>query len=61
LTQPAELEALLRENAYLKQRVAQLHGDVTDLGAENMSIRQELERVTAPRRTPAPNPLAGGQ
>ncbi len=57
----AELpDALQRENTYLKQRVAQLQGDVTDLSAEVERMRQRLEDTMA-RRAAAPNPLAGGQ
>jgi prefoldin subunit 5 len=54
-------DELRRENAYLKQRCAQLQGDATDLAAENLRLRQELERVSARRATAQPNPLAGGQ
>ena len=54
-------EDLERENLYLKQRVAQLLGDVTDLSAENDRLRQERERLHARRQARAPNPLGGGQ
>ena len=56
-----ELEDLRRENAYLKQRCAQLQGDVTDLSAEATRLRQELERLTGPRQGARPDPLSGGQ
>jgi hypothetical protein len=55
---PAELE---RENSYLKARIAQLEGDVTDLAAENLRLQQERERLHARRAARAPNPLGGGQ
>jgi hypothetical protein len=55
---PAELE---RENSYLKARIAQLEGDVTDLAAENLRLQQERERLHARRAALAPNPLGGGQ
>jgi hypothetical protein len=55
---PAELE---RENSYLKARIAQLEGDVTDLAAENLRLQQERERLHARRASRAPNPLGGGQ
>ena len=54
----AELE---RENAYLKARLAQLEGDVTDLSAENLRLQEERERTHARRAARAPNPLGGGQ
>ena len=56
-----EIEGLRRENAYLKQRCAQLQDDATDLAAENLRLRQELERMTGRRAASAPDPLAGGQ
>ena len=53
---------LQQENAYLKARVAQLQGDVTDLQAEIDRLRERLEHDTARRAAArAPNPLAGGQ
>lgn len=58
-----EAQELRRQNAYLKLRCAQLQDDLTDLGAENARMRQELER-TAARRAAAssrPDPLSGGQ
>lgn len=53
--------ALARENAYLRQRVAQLQDDVTAITAEAERLRQIAERLHG--RTPqrAPNPLGGGQ
>lgn len=54
----AELE---RENSYLKARIAQLEGDVTDLTAENLRLQEQRERLYARRAARAPNPLGGGQ
>ncbi|WP_309091552.1 hypothetical protein [Phenylobacterium sp.] len=55
---PAELA---RENAYLKQRVAQLERDVQDLSAENLRLREERERLHGRRAAQAANPLGSGQ
>ena len=44
MTDPASLETLTRENAYLKLRNAQLQDDVTALGAEAERLRQIVER-----------------
>jgi hypothetical protein len=52
---------LERENAYLKARIAQLEGDVTDLSAENLRLSEERERTHARRAARAPDPLGGGQ
>ena len=55
-------EALARENAYLRQRNAQLQDDVTALGAEAERLRQIVERLhgqTTGKRPP--DPLSGGQ
>jgi hypothetical protein len=38
-------ERLTRENAYLRQRNAQLQDDVTALGAEAERLRQIVERL----------------
>lgn len=56
-----EIQAMHRENHYLRARVAQLEGDVTDLNAENGRLREERERTHARRAARAPNPLGGGQ
>lgn len=56
-----EEDALRRENAYLRERVAQLQFDLTDLSAENTRLRQERERPHGRSAWSAPNPLAGGQ
>ena len=54
-------EALARENAYLKARIAQLQSDVADLSAEVDRLRQERERLHGRREARAPNPLGSGQ
>ncbi|WP_271085980.1 hypothetical protein [Brevundimonas sp. NIBR11] len=53
----AELEA---ENAYLRQRVAQLENDVIDLSAQVVRAHQQTERLMGRAASP-PNPLSGGQ
>lgn len=57
----AAADAQARENAYLRQRNAQLQDDVNALGAEVHRLQQIVERLHG--RTPAapPNPLSGGQ
>ena len=55
------VEQLERENAYLRQRVEQLTGDVTDLSAENARMRQERERLHGRSAASPANPLSGGQ
>ncbi len=52
---------LIRENAYLKQRNAQLQDDVVALGAETERLRQMLERLHGRMAGHVPNPLSGGQ
>jgi hypothetical protein len=52
---------LERENAYLRQRNAQLQDDVLALGAETTRLGQMLERLQGRPTIPAPNPLSGGQ
>lgn len=54
----AESGKLVRENAYLKLRCAQLQDDVTDLGSQVMRLRQEVERLHGVRATRAE--AAGG-
>lgn len=52
-------EALARENVYLRQRVAQLQDDVTEIAAEADRLRQIVERLhgpTAPRPGPGLTP-----
>jgi hypothetical protein len=41
----AEGQKILRENAYLKLRCAQLQGDVTDLTSQVGRLQQALERI----------------
>jgi hypothetical protein len=48
---PVEIQAMQRENAYLKIRVGGLQADVSDLSAEVERLRQQLEHFTAARRT----------
>ena len=58
----AETAALRRENQYLKQRNAQLEGDLADITAEAGRLREALEHTSARRAANrAPNPLGGGQ
>lgn len=54
------LPELERENAYLKARIAQLEGDVTDLSAENRRLMEMHERLAGRRAARPPNPLGGG-
>ena len=48
-------EALARENAYLRQRNAQLQDDVTALGAEAERLRQIVERLHGRAGKPSSN------
>jgi chaperonin cofactor prefoldin len=41
----AEGQKLRRENDYLKLRVAELQGDVTDLSSQVTRLQQALERL----------------
>ena len=59
--EPATEAALVRENAYLRQRVAQLQEDVTSLSAEAERLRQVVERYHGRTARHAPNPLGSGQ
>ena len=52
---------LERENAYLKQRNAQLQADVTDLTAEVRRLTGALDSVAGRRAEHRPDPLGGGQ
>ncbi|MEH0196503.1 hypothetical protein V7S57_11080 [Caulobacter sp. CCNWLY153] len=56
-----DAQAMRRENAYLKQRNAQLQNDVTSLGGQVLRMQQELERLSGRHGGWAPNPLTGGQ
>ena len=55
------LAELARENAYLRQRNAQLQEDVTALGAESERLRQVVERLHGRIPASRPSPLSGGQ
>jgi outer membrane murein-binding lipoprotein Lpp len=57
----ADPDALVRENTYLKARIAQLTADVVDLTAELDRLRQERERLQGRRDARPPNPLGAGQ
>jgi hypothetical protein len=52
---------LIRQNAYLKQRCAQLEADATDMQAQINRLTQQLERAGERRAGGRPNPLSGGQ
>ena len=52
---------LARENAYLKQRLAQAEIDISDLNAELGRLREASERLAGRRAARAPNPLGSGQ
>jgi hypothetical protein len=54
-------DAMARENAYLRQRVAQLQDDVTSISAEAERLRQMVERLHGRTALRAANPLSGGQ
>jgi len=56
-----EMQALRRENNYLKVRNAQLQADLTNVSAEAARLRQALERTGRRRLSATPNPLSGGQ
>jgi prefoldin subunit 5 len=53
MTEPT-LESLTRENAYLRQRNAQLQEDLTALGAEAERLRQIVERLHGRTTTASP-------
>jgi predicted nucleic acid-binding Zn-ribbon protein len=55
------LDALQRENRYLKARNAELQSDVTSLAGEAQRLREELERLHGRVALRRPNPLSGGQ
>ena len=56
-----DVQALRRENDYLKRRNAQLQDDVTSLGGQVLRLQQELERLHGRRAPATPDPLSGGQ
>jgi len=57
-----DTQALRRENNYLKQRCAQLEGDIVDLESQ-LARLQQVQAHTTGRRIAAtlPGPLSGGQ
>ena len=57
---PRSVEALERENSYLKQRNAQLQDDLTSLAAETERLRQILERIHGRAGARTPGSLSGG-
>ena len=61
MTSPLPDERLVRENAYLLQRNAQLQDDITALAAEAERLRQIVERMHGRSPARAPNPLGAGQ
>lgn len=50
-----------RENVYLKQRIAQLEGDIVDLNSQVTRLQQQNEHFSARRVARTPDPLGGGQ
>ncbi|HEY9218860.1 MAG TPA: hypothetical protein VIO94_12465 [Phenylobacterium sp.] len=52
---------LARENAYLRQRNAQMQNDLVSLQSEVDRLRQIVERLHGRTPTNTPNPLSGGQ
>ncbi len=56
-----EIQALRRENDYLKSRNAQLQDDVTSLAGQVLRMQQELERLSGRRALVTPDLLSGGQ
>lgn len=54
-------ETLARENAYLRQRNAQLQDDLTALSAEAERLKQIVDRLHGRTTARPPNPLSGGQ
>lgn len=57
----AQGDQLRRENVYLKQRIAQLEGDLSAITAEAGRLRETLERSAQLRASRPPSPLGGGQ
>ena len=56
-----DADRLRRENSYLKQRVAQLEGDIVDLNSQVTRLQQQNQHFSARRLARTPNPLGGGQ
>lgn len=61
MTGPSPDETLIRENAYLKQRNAQLQRDLAEAIADADRLRQMAERVYGRAAPKPPSPLGGGQ
>ncbi|HEY8004534.1 MAG TPA: hypothetical protein VIE16_09920 [Phenylobacterium sp.] len=55
------MDALHRENRYLKGRNAELQADVASLSAEAQRLREALERLHGRVALRRPDPLSGGQ
>ena len=55
MTDATSPQAMARENAYLKQRNAQLQDDVSALAAEGERLRQILERLHSRAGTRVPD------
>jgi ABC-type phosphate transport system auxiliary subunit len=58
---PRSVDTLERENAYLKQRNAQLQEDVTALTAEGERLRQILERLHGRSSAVGPDAVGRGR
>jgi hypothetical protein len=56
-----DIDALQKENRYLKGRNAELQADVASLAAETQRLRETLERLHGRVALRRPNPLSGGQ
>jgi len=61
MSQPAADLSLTRENAYLRQRNAQLQDDLVAVTAEAERLRQVVERLHGRTAAARPDPLSGGQ
>jgi FtsZ-binding cell division protein ZapB len=55
------VEHLVRENASLRQRNAELQDDIGALVAEADRLRQIVEGLHEHRSEPAPSPVEGGR
>lgn len=58
---PVETQALRRENSHLRQRCAQLQGDIVGLESQVARLQQSHEHLAGRRVAPGaqPNPLSG--
>ncbi len=59
MSQPNQDERLTRENAYLRQRNAQLQEDLTAVSAEAERLRQAAERLLGSNILHSPDSLNG--